>query len=58
MEEREANRLYGLKACEMDQRAMELAVAEEEARKALNMAQRDYNIALVSRLKTFRYGIG
>lgn len=47
MEEREANRLYSLKACEMDQRAMELAQAEEEARKALNLAQKDYNLALV-----------
>ncbi len=47
MEEREANRLYELKACEMDQRAVKLAMAEEEARKALNMAQRDYNLALV-----------
>ena len=47
MEEREANRLYELKACEMDQRAVKLAMAEEEARKALNTAQRDYNLALV-----------
>ncbi|XP_064399349.1 RIB43A-like with coiled-coils protein 2 [Halichondria panicea] len=46
MEEREANRLYELKACEMDQRAVKLAMAEEEARKALNTAQRDYNLAL------------
>ncbi len=47
MEEREANRLYELKACEMDQRAVQLAIAEEEARKAVNMAQKDYNLALV-----------
>ena len=31
----------------MDQRAVELAMAEADAKKAVNMAQRDYNQALV-----------
>ena len=48
MEERQAHRLYELKACELDQRAVELAITEEQAKKAVNVAQRDYNLALVS----------
>ena len=32
---------------ELDQRAMELQRAEEECRKAINLAQADYNQALV-----------
>ena len=50
MEEQQAHKLHDLKACEMDLRAVDLAVAEEEAKKAVNMAQRDYNLALVSRM--------
>jgi len=42
----QANRLYDLKAREMDQRACELAKAEEECRRAINMATKDYNLAL------------
>jgi hypothetical protein len=36
-----------VKACELDQRAVELAMAEEETRRALNAAHREYNKALV-----------
>ena len=46
-EEKHANHLYELKACELDQRAVELAMAEEETRRALNGANREYNKALV-----------
>ena len=48
MEDKHANRLYELKACEMDQRAVELAIAEEETKRAINTATKDYNLALVS----------
>ena len=47
MEQKKADRLYELKACEMDQRATELAIEEEATRRALNEALRDYNLALV-----------
>lgn len=43
-----ADRLYELKMRELDERAMELAKAEEECRRAINMATKDYNKALVS----------
>ena len=46
-EEKHANSLYELKACELDQRAVELAMAEETTRKELNAANREYNKALV-----------
>ena len=46
-EEKHANHLYEVKACELDQRAVELAMAEEETRRALNAAHREYNKALV-----------
>lgn len=46
-EESHANRLYELKACELDQRAVELAMAEGETRRALDAAHREYNKALV-----------
>ncbi|XP_069141475.1 RIB43A-like with coiled-coils protein 2 [Argopecten irradians] len=42
----QANRLYELKMRELDQRAMDLAKSEEECRKAINMAVKDYNQAL------------
>jgi len=35
---------------ELDERAMELAKAEEECRRAINVATKDYNKALVSYL--------
>lgn len=46
--QKEADRLYELKMRELDERAMELAKAEEECRKAINVATKDYNKALVS----------
>ena len=46
-EQKEAERLHQLKAIELDQRATELAEAEEMTRKTLNEAMRDYNLALV-----------
>ncbi len=46
-EQKEADRLHQLKAIELDQRAIELAEAEEKTRKTLNEATRDYNLALV-----------
>ena len=48
MELKKAEQLYQLKACEMDQRAVDLAAAEEETRRAINHAVKDYNLALVS----------
>ena len=49
-EGKHANHLYEVKACELDQRAVELAMAEEETRRALNAATTEYNKALVSKL--------
>ena len=43
-----ADRLYDLKMRELDQRACELAKAEEDCRRAINVAVKDYNNALVS----------
>ncbi len=43
-----ADRLYELKMKELDQRAMELADAEEECRRAIKSATADYNKAQVS----------
>ena len=40
-----------MKACELDQRAVELGMAEEETRRALNAAHREYNKALVRPLE-------
>ena len=47
MQENMANKLYDYKQIEMDRRAMELAKAEEECRRAINNAVKDYNNALV-----------
>jgi len=47
MEQEHADRLYELKACELDQRAMELSQADEDTRRAINVAIKDYNLALV-----------
>ena len=44
----EADQLYDLHRRDMDERAMELAKAEEDCRKAINMATKDYNQSLVS----------
>jgi len=43
---RQANYLYDLKAIENDQRAIELARAEEECKRAINVATKDLNKAL------------
>ena len=48
---RQAQRLYDLKAIENDQRAMELACVEQECRRAINMAMKDYNLALTNERK-------
>jgi hypothetical protein len=47
MQQNMAKKLYDLKQIEMDQRAMDLARAEEECRRAINSAVKDYNDALV-----------
>lgn len=44
----EADRLYDLKQKQLDQRAVELQQAEEQCRKAINMATAAYNDALVN----------
>lgn len=36
---------------ELDERAMELAKAEEECRRAINVATKDYNKALVRNIE-------
>lgn len=46
-----ADHLYDLKAREMDQRACELASAEADCRRAINMATKDMNQALVRERK-------
>ena len=52
MEQKKGDQLYNMKAVEMDQRAVELAEADEATRRALNVAIKDYNQALVSRSST------
>ena len=46
-EEKHADRLYHLKACELDQRAVDLAAADEETRRNISIATKEYNLALV-----------
>lgn len=46
-----ADHLYDLKAREMDQRACELASAEADCRRAINMATKDMNEALARERK-------
>ena len=46
-EEKHADRLYHLKACELDQRAVDLATADEETRRNITRATKEYNLALV-----------
>jgi tRNA A37 threonylcarbamoyladenosine synthetase subunit TsaC/SUA5/YrdC len=55
--QKKADRLYELKQKELDQRAMELAKAEEDCRKAIQEATKDYNKALVSILSPGCCGI-
>ena len=59
--QKRADRLYELKMKELDQRAMELAEAEENCRRAIDSATKDYNRAQVgdfcfakNKAKTFR----
>ena len=42
-----ADKLYELKMRELDERACELAKAEEECRRAIQMATKDFNAAQV-----------
>ena len=48
MEEKKANELYNNKAVEMDLRAVELSIADAETRKAINIATKEYNKAMVN----------
>ncbi|XP_066919480.1 RIB43A-like with coiled-coils protein 2 [Clytia hemisphaerica] len=48
----QADRLHELKSIEMDQRAMDLARAEDECRDAVNMATKEYNLALARERKS------
>lgn len=47
MQQRMADKLYDFKQMELDERARELQRAEEECRRAINSAVKDYNDALV-----------
>lgn len=51
--QRKADRLYDLKMKEMASRAADLEQAEDECRKAIVQATKDYNSALVSSLSRF-----
>jgi hypothetical protein len=48
MEKAKADKLYEIKAIEMDSRAVELSKADETTRQALNKAIKEYNKALVN----------
>ena len=45
--QKHADHLYDLKARETDQRACELGRAEADCRRAINMATKDFNLALM-----------
>ena len=45
--QKKADRLYELKMRELDQRACELQHAEEDCRRAINEATKNYNLAQV-----------
>ena len=47
MQQKLADKLYDFKQIELDKRARELQNAEEECRRAINTAVKDYNDALV-----------
>ena len=47
MQQKLADKLYDFKQMELDKRARELQKAEEECRRAINTAVKDYNDALV-----------
>ena len=46
MQQKMADKLYDFKQMELDQRARDLQRAEEECRRAINTAVKDYNDAL------------
>ena len=46
-----AQHLYDLKAIENDQRSTELSMAEQECRRAVSLAVKDYNLALAEEQK-------
>ena len=46
-EQRHADRVYDMKACELDQRAVELACADADTRRNITTATKEYNLALV-----------
>jgi len=48
---KQSNRLCDLKAIEVDQRAKDLAQAEQDCRTAINLATKDYNLALARERK-------
>ncbi len=48
MEQQKADGLYNNKSIEMDQRAVELSFADAQTRRALNVAIKEYNKAMVS----------
>ena len=50
MQHNMADKLYDFKQMELDQRARDLQKAEEECRRAINAAVKDYNDALVCAL--------
>lgn len=47
MQQKMADKLYDFKQMELDKRAIDLQRAEEECRRAINTAVKDYNDALV-----------
>jgi hypothetical protein len=55
MQQKMADKLYDFKQMELDRRAQELQAAEEECRRAINTAVKDYNDALVIR-RVFIFG--
>lgn len=48
----QANRLYDLKAKELDERAVELSESESQCREAINLATAKYNAALARENKS------
>ena len=50
-EQRHADKLYDMKACELDQRAVDLASADTETRRNITIATKDYNLALVRKIR-------
>ncbi|EDV24506.1 uncharacterized protein TRIADDRAFT_56369 [Trichoplax adhaerens] len=47
-EEYEANKLFYMKACEDDRKALELEEAEKDCKRNINLAVKDYNLALAN----------